>query len=290
MNTQQLESFVQVAETLNFARAAEALNITQSAVSRQIHALEEELDTKLFHRSTRTVSLTPSGITFLTDAKEILSKLDMAAQKLKKHSTSAVQVISIGCAKDTVLAPLTPLLQACREQLPEIHPFLRVLPSRMIMNLFAHNELDLVFGFQGNFPIPKHTVYKELAQIPICYAVPAAHPLASAQCLEEKELLTEHFAICNSYEIPSTISNIQNSLAHQLPPNSLYFCEDLQALRALIKAGYGIGILPQTFFTEPDITYIPMSQKLTLSYGIFYKSNPNNPILKKFITLLKTWE
>ena len=55
MNTQQLKTFVQVAENLNFARAAESLNITQSAVSRQIHALEEELDTKLLHRTTRTV-------------------------------------------------------------------------------------------------------------------------------------------------------------------------------------------------------------------------------------------
>lgn len=60
MNTQQLESFVQVAENLNFARAAEVLNITQSAVSRQINSLEDELGTKLFHRSTRTVSLTPA--------------------------------------------------------------------------------------------------------------------------------------------------------------------------------------------------------------------------------------
>lgn len=290
MNTQQLESFVQVAENLNFARAAEALNITQSAVSRQIHSLEEELDTKLFHRSTRTVSLTPSGITFLTDAKEILSKLDIAAQKLKKHSTAAVQVISIGCAKDTVLAPLTPLLRTCREELPEIHPFLRVLPSRMIMNLFVHNELDLVFGFKENFPMPEHTTYKELEQVPICYAVPVSHPLSASQKLEKNKLLTESFVICNSYEIPSPISNIQNNLAHQIPPHSMYFCEDLQALRSLIKAGYGIGILPQTFLKEPDIIYIPMEPNFSLSYGIFYKSNTNNPILKKFITLLKMLE
>ena len=64
MNTQQLESFIQVAENLNFARAAEVLNITQSAVSRQIHSLEEELGTKLFIRSTRTVALTPAGMSF----------------------------------------------------------------------------------------------------------------------------------------------------------------------------------------------------------------------------------
>ena len=62
MNTDQLNSFIQVAENLNFARAAEILKITQSAVSRQIHALEDELETKLLHRTTRTVTLTPAGI------------------------------------------------------------------------------------------------------------------------------------------------------------------------------------------------------------------------------------
>ena len=61
MNTQQLECFIQVAENLNFARAARNLHITQPAVSRQIHALESELGARLFDRTTRTVSLTPIG-------------------------------------------------------------------------------------------------------------------------------------------------------------------------------------------------------------------------------------
>ena len=287
MNTQQLESFVQVAEHLNFARAAEALNITQSAVSRQIHSLEEELDTKLFHRSTRTVSLTPAGITFFNDAKEILKKLDIASQKLKRHSTTAVQVLSIGCAKDTLLIPLAPLLRTCREQLPEIHPFLRVLPSRVAMNLFTHNELDVLFGFRENFPIPDDVHYKELAQLPICCAVPTGHPLSERKTLTEKELFAEHLVICNSYEIPAPISNIQNSFAHQVSPNSMYFCEDLQALRALLKAGYGIGIQPQPSLHDPDITYIPLEPGIALSYGIFYKDDTDNPILKNFISLLK---
>ena len=72
MNTDQLKSFIQVSENLNFARAAEILNITQSAVSRQIHSLEEELGTKLLHRTTRTVTLTPAGISFLEDAKNVI--------------------------------------------------------------------------------------------------------------------------------------------------------------------------------------------------------------------------
>ena len=64
MNTDQFRSFIQVAENLNFARAAEILKITQSAVSRQIHSLEDELGTKLLHRTTRTVSLLPPGSAF----------------------------------------------------------------------------------------------------------------------------------------------------------------------------------------------------------------------------------
>lgn len=56
MTTMQLDCFLIVAETLNFAAAAEKLNVTQPAVTQQIHALEKELNVKLFHRTTRTVS------------------------------------------------------------------------------------------------------------------------------------------------------------------------------------------------------------------------------------------
>ena len=60
MNTFQLSCFLAVAETLSFARAAEQLNITQPAVTHQIHSLETELNVKLFVRTTRTVNLTHS--------------------------------------------------------------------------------------------------------------------------------------------------------------------------------------------------------------------------------------
>ena len=64
MNTIQLECFVAVAEHLNFSRASEELKITQPAVSHQIHALEEELGTKLFLRTSKSVSLTQEGLMF----------------------------------------------------------------------------------------------------------------------------------------------------------------------------------------------------------------------------------
>ena len=92
MNTDQLKSFIQVAENLNFARAAEILKITQSAVSRQIHSLEDELGAKLLHRTTRTVTLTPAGISFLEDAKNIMGRLKIAEQKLQRHQLSLIHI------------------------------------------------------------------------------------------------------------------------------------------------------------------------------------------------------
>lgn len=71
MNTMQLASFLSVAETLNFARAAEQLRVTQPAVTQQIHSLEAELNMQLFRRTTRTVELTQEGLVFLGDAKEM---------------------------------------------------------------------------------------------------------------------------------------------------------------------------------------------------------------------------
>ena len=91
MSTDQLKSFIQVAENLNFARAAEILKITQSAVSRQIHSLEDELGVKLLYRTTRTVTLTPAGISFLEDAKNIMGRLKIAEQKLKRHQSTDMQ-------------------------------------------------------------------------------------------------------------------------------------------------------------------------------------------------------
>ena len=69
MNTMQLSCFLEVAETLSFARAAEKLHVTQPAVTQQIQSLEAELNVKLFRRTTRTVELTQAGLVFLGDAK-----------------------------------------------------------------------------------------------------------------------------------------------------------------------------------------------------------------------------
>lgn len=286
MNTQQLESFIQVSENLNFARAAEVLNITQSAVSRQINSLETELGTKLFNRSTRSVSLTPAGISFLEDAKDVLTKLQMASLKVHNHEKSNIQIISIACSNESNLIYLSKTLSRCRLQMPELHPFLRIIPHRSIVNLFIHGEIDVLFGFKDDIPIRNGISYKELNKLKICCAVPTEHPFSRREEIHEKELYSESMIICNSYEIPSKVANIQNRLERQFLPESTYYCEDLQVMLSFIKAGYGFAVLPEGTSVDSKITYVPLSGSSPISHGIFYKKSLKNPFVKKFISTI----
>ncbi len=286
MNTQQLESFIQVAENLNFARAAEVLKITQSAVSRQIHSLEDELGAKLLHRSTRTVTLTPAGISFLEDAKNVMGRLQIAAAKIQNHMESNMQVISIGCSSEADLDLLTKILKTCREQIPDLHPFLRVIPHRSILNLFYHGELDTLFGFYDDIPTREGMIYKELVKIPLCCALPVSHPYAQKTEIDEVELYSQNIITCHSYAIPSKAAEMQNRIAGHLLPGSTNICENLQVILALIRSGYGCSILPKVNFPIPEINYVPIRGSSPLSYGIFYKNDTLSPLLKKFITIV----
>ena len=75
MNTNQLKYFISVAKHLSFSAAAEENYITQTAMTQQIKALEDDLGCKLINRSTRPITLTPAGNSFLSDAKLILTRL-----------------------------------------------------------------------------------------------------------------------------------------------------------------------------------------------------------------------
>lgn len=285
MNTEQLTSFIQVAENLNFARAAEILNITQSAVSRQIHSLEEELGTKLLYRTTRTVTLTPAGLSFLEDAKSVIARLNVATEKIRRDLSSNIEILSIGCGSDAELDFLGVFLKFFREKHPQIHPFLRVIPHRSILNLFYHGEIELLFGFQENVPMREDILFQELLKLPLCVILPKEHRLAQKEEIREEELYSESMITCNSYAIPARAVEIQSRVAQHLLPESIYVCESMQVLLTMVKAGYGCTILPMVSSSASDLVSVPLKDTPALSYGIFYKNNFSKSLIKDFLSI-----
>lgn len=289
MNTQQLETFVQVAENLNFARAAEALNITQSAVSRQIHALEDELGAKLLHRTTRTVTLTPAGVSFLTDAKHIIGRLKFAVGKIQHQTGSDIQVLSIGCGSDAHLEFIYKALATCRKEIPSFHPFLKVISHRSLLNLFYQGEIEVLAGFKNDIPIKGGIIFEEISRISLCCVLPETHSYAGKKKIYQRDLLSEDLVICSSYAIPGQAIDYQNRMAEYMSPETVHPCDNLQATLALVRAGYGYSILPESTFHSKGLRYIPLadSEAEPLICGLFYKKGASNPLLKKFIAIAK---
>lgn len=285
MNIQQLESFVQVAETLNFARAAEFLNITQSAVSRQIHSLEEELNSKLFYRTTKTVSLTPDGIIFLEHAKHILVQLRIATAKIQHHTNTLTYPLTIGCRSELELPFLSRLLSVCRNQIPSFHPIVKVIPSPSLINLFEQGEIEVLFGFRNNIPLKNDVSFTELCHVSLCCVLPATHPLAHAQELDEQTLFSENFILCSSRNIPSRAAELQKKIVHHIPPERIHASDNPQVILSLIQAGYGCSILPEMPFHDPSLAYIPLKNIPPMPYGILQRKEAGNPIQKQFSEL-----
>ena len=290
MNTVQLECFLSVSDTLNFARAAEHLHITQPAVTHQIHSLEEELGTRLFRRTTRSVELTPAGWNFIADAENILKLIHGATARISQTEQNAIQIFGIGAHK--LLEPrflpyiLKDFIAAC----PPVHPSVRLIPHAALENMLKDESIDVLFGFQEkNIKQNNHT-FCELCRVPTACVVMPEHPLAGRDRLMMKDLHSGPMIITDPRHNFNMLGNIQNQAAGFRPPSDLYFCDDVESALTLVKAGLGFHILPDLLPSrDPSLCYIPIMDAPEYIYGLFHKTRKRSPVLKKFISITRNY-
>src|SRR5262245_52120857 len=115
---EQLRAFEAVARHLSFSAAAEDLHLTQSAVSRQIKALEDELGATLFQRGTRRVALTGDGQTLLQAVTASLERIDLAVRQIRQ--IRGRRTVSVGTFPSMASLWLMPRLHSFQEEHPEI--------------------------------------------------------------------------------------------------------------------------------------------------------------------------
>lgn len=150
MEIRQVRYFLAVAELRHFGRAAEQLHIVQPAVSQQIRRLEHELGTQLFHRTTRTVELTPAGEAFLEYAHEIAGAVDRASHAMRQRQTAS-RVLCVGTSSG-----LGDLLEQVLEELAHRTPDLSVelvrLPEHQRLRQLAQGKLAAVIVREASDP------------------------------------------------------------------------------------------------------------------------------------------
>ncbi|MFM0176713.1 LysR substrate-binding domain-containing protein, partial [Paraburkholderia sediminicola] len=115
-----LSLFARVAEEQSFTNAAQALGISNSAASYTIRQLEQQLGTKLFNRTTRSVSLTEAGATFLARIQPLLEQLDLAFGDVGRASSESMGTLRLNVPPSAISLVITPVLKDFLKAYPDI--------------------------------------------------------------------------------------------------------------------------------------------------------------------------
>ena len=288
MNTFQLTCFLTVAETLSFAKAARLLNVTQPAVTHQIHSLEEELNAQLFKRTTRSVEITQEGLIFLNDAKNVLNIITLAKKRFEEPVVDDRQFFSIGCHSNNELHLLPEILRQMADSCPMLYPVFQVVPFQHLYQLLDEEAVDVIIAFQEKGSKKIDRIYRELFQVRITGVLPANHPLAKEELLDEDDLRTQRLLLLDPQRCPDSLNAVQHELATGRAVSDLLMCGSADACVILAKAGFGIAVQPDfPSLRDPALAYIPIQGTEPLSYGAYYKSVTGKPMLKRFLQLCK---
>ncbi len=242
MDWDKLKIFHAVAEAGNFTKATLTLNLTQSAISRQIQSLEQELKTQLFERHARGLSLTENGEYLFKTAHEIISKLKDVESTFvdKKDKPSGKLVVT------TVVSFGTTWLT------PRIQEFMKLNPEVEIELIFDDKELDLSTR-QADIGIwmrrPKKLNYIQKKLIDINY-----HIYGSSKYLEEnghpKNLsdLNKHKFISYGRGAPSPVFNpdwaLKIGVKEDKKRKPIMKVNSVYGLLLAVQSGVGLAALP----------------------------------------------
>jgi LysR family transcriptional regulator, transcriptional activator of the cysJI operon len=143
MELRLLRTFTSVAELRHFAKAADACNLSQPAVSHQIALLEEEVGGRLFNRTGRRVTLTVAGDVLLEEARRVLGAVDRARERMQEVTSGAIGRIRLGASPTPGLYILPNMLADYRSQHPRYDLHFEIAPVRELCDRVARNDLDM---------------------------------------------------------------------------------------------------------------------------------------------------
>jgi len=239
MNLRFLRTFVEIADSAGFARAATRLNLTQSAASRQIQALEDELGLQLFTRTGRSVRLTSEGEDLLMRSRRLLFDADAIGQRASALKTGEVGVLRVGATPQVIENLLADFLLRYRKRHGGVEVHLVEDGGSRLPGRLERGDINVALmpadenRFSGRILYPMH----------VLAVFPAGHRLSRRKVLEVAELanepllrLTSSFASHDWFEAACRVAHIR--------PRVLLESVAPQTLIALARTGHGVAVVP----------------------------------------------
>lgn len=274
MADRRLKVFHTVARLLNFTKAADALHMTQPAVTFQIRQLEEYFNTRLFDRTHNRVSLTDAGQRVYGYADRIFELYDEMENAIREMTGDVSGVVTLG-ASTTIAEYMLPfLLGDFKAQNPDVNIRLKVSNTEGIVSMVENNIIDL--GIVEASVNNKNLQVDECRQDMLVAIMPPNHPLASSEVLTPQQLLPYPF-ICRE-EGSGTREVINEYLDEHLGKDQVEICLELgspEAIKGAVEAGMGLSIMSLSTVAKElkleSLVAIPMSPSLQRPFSFVHQ-------------------
>ncbi|SRR5579883_1712541 len=240
MEFHQLTYFLAAAQTQNFRKAADMCFVAQSALSRQIAALEDELEVALFARQKQRVTLTREGQEFALYVRNALEQLQQGRLLLTEVQAGLRGTMLIGCIESLTTAFLPSLFASFHQRYPNVRLKIRVSHTDELISAVEQGEVELGLildpGVQSEL-----LIVKELFRQPLHILVAAQHPLAGEQAITLAQGLAEPFLLLDA---TSRLGQISRRIfaQHGLPAHPLVEIESVEGLKEMVRQGVGVTL------------------------------------------------
>ena len=295
MNLNQLRYFVSVAENGSFTKAAMQHFISQTAITQQIHVLEENIGAKLLDRNSRPVSLTPAGKVFLKEAREILGKMDTALLRTREATTGLEGELRLGYTKGYEHSDLPKHLRSFHQEYPNVLLSCYRCDTDMLAAGLVNGDYDIIFTWDSTNLQQEETLQLQVVErVPLAVALYASHPLARRSVLSRRDLKQENILFMSPSGTGDSFGDAFYIRLYQqagYQPNILMRSNDMESILMMVAAEEGISIVPA--YSHPwdvgteNVVFVPLSGKgETEEILIAWRKNDDNPALRHFIQQL----
>jgi DNA-binding transcriptional LysR family regulator len=295
MEDHKLKVFCTVAETKSFSKTSEIIHLTQPAVSLQIQALEEKYETKLFDRSSSTVTLTPAGETLYKYAKEILTLYTSAEKAIGKQTGLLKGSLSIGAGSNIGNFILPALITEFKRIHPKIKIYLLVNNSKRVIELLNAGNIDL--GLVEGDVSRQKMIVKKLLSDELLLIVSPEHHWAKKKEVSIAELAREPFILREPGS--GTRQMIEKFLArHGITLHDLKISAILgstEAIKDAVENGLGVSIISR-WAVRKENRYGTLhllsikEEKMTRDFSlVMNKNSVSSNSLEEFVSFLKAY-
>jgi DNA-binding transcriptional LysR family regulator len=283
----QLRGFVAVADELHFGRAAQRLNLTQPALTRQIQKLERTIGVQLFERDRRGVALTAAGAAFVAEARNLLSLADAAPDLARRISAGAEGVLRVGFTASSTLSVLGELLNRVSVTLPRVSIELDELVTIDQLAALERGGIDLGIGRP---PFDSRVFDSLLLHTePMVVAVPDGHRLTERCGPITAEDLRNEDLIMHSPTQARYFYDLAVSIVPTASVRFVHTVTQILTMVTLVGANRGIALVPAsaTRLALGGVAYLELEEAIRKPaelHAIWLRDSPN-PVLGRAVNI-----